>query len=109
MRRLVAVGAVFAVVAVVAATGLAAGCAGWRDRPGAAEARSFYYADNSGVSVKSLAASVEQPVSPRLGLSFRGMTEQIVLERKPLEVSGGGMQSTGHPPHEPDAVASSAG
>jgi hypothetical protein len=92
---------------------LGAGCApartGWRERPGVADARAYYYTDNSGVSVKTLATSVEQPVARTVGVSARAIVEQIVLRRTPLDPGDpGAMQSTGHPPHEPDAVTSAS-
>jgi hypothetical protein len=87
----------------------AAGCQHGARDPGAASLRSYYYTDNSGVSVKTLAASAAQPVSDRVEIGLRGMGEQIVLRRKPLDVGDpGAMQGTGHPPHEPDAVTSAS-
>jgi hypothetical protein len=87
----------------------AAACQSGPRDPGAATLRSYYYTDNSGVSVKTLAASASQPVSRRIEVGLRGMGEQIVLRRKQIDVGDpGGMQSTGHPPHEPDAVTSAS-
>jgi hypothetical protein len=59
--------------------------------------------------VETLALGVEQPVSARVTASARAITEQIVVERKPLDLGDpGAMQGTGHPPHDPDAVTSAS-
>src|SRR5688572_28870908 len=93
----------------LAILGAAAGCHQAARDPGTASLRSYYYTDNSGVSVKTLAASVAQPASRRVDIGARGIAEQIVLRRKPLDVGDpGAMQSTGHPPHEPDALTSAS-
>ena len=82
----------------------------WRRQPGSTELRAFYYFDNSGLSVATLAAQADQPISGHLTLSARTVADSVTLERKPLVVSSEGLagQPTGHPQHEPDVVTSAS-
>jgi Protein of unknown function (DUF3570) len=106
-------------VALAASSGLAiaaasAGCGGaprgWRDRPGELEARTAYYADNSGLDVITLAAAAEQPVSRSVTASARALVDRVSVTREPLDPGdpGAGHDPGGHPPHEPDATTSAS-
>lgn len=95
--------------------GLGIGCASapdaaWRQRPGSAELRAFYYFDNSGLSVATVGAVADQPVSKHLTLSARAFVDSITIERKPLVVGTADLagQPTGHPQHDPDVVTSAS-
>lgn len=98
---------------VAGAAALAVGCAhgeapGWRSRPGRVDARSWYYADNSGLRVSTTALSVAQPVSRALTAGAQGVIDRIEVEREPLEVEHqAGNQATGHH-HDPDMVTSAS-
>jgi hypothetical protein len=93
---------------------LAVGCAhGGAGAPASSaattgELRSAHYTDNSGISVTTLSASGERPAGGAV-LGVHAAVERITLERKPLDPGDpGAEQSTGHPPHEPDAVTSAS-
>jgi hypothetical protein len=84
--------------------GALSGCAGqpaFRDRPGIAEARGFAYVDSSGLSVITLAADVEQPVSERWTLDAHGVVDRIAVQHAQIDPSdpGAGNQPTGHNHH----------
>lgn len=95
--------------------GLGLGCAStpdaaWRQRPGSAELRAFYYFDNSGLSVATVGAVADQPVSRHLTVSARTFVDNITIERKPLVIGTADLagQPTGHPQHDPDVVTSAS-
>lgn len=100
----------------LAAAGLAlatsgAGCGGAAMRqPGELEARSAYYADNSGLDVVTVAAAAEHPVSDRVAASARALVNYVSVSREPLDPGdpGAGHDPGGHPPHAPDAVTSAS-
>ena len=89
-----------------------AGCAhdkapGWRERPGRVDARSYYYTDNSGLTVSTTGIGVEQPVSRHVTANLRGVADYIKVERTPLAVEHqAANQSTGH--HHADMVTSAS-
>ena len=71
------------------------------------DARSYYYADNSGLTVITTGVSVEQPVSRDVTANLRGVADFIKVVRKPLAVEyQAGNQSTGH--HDADVVTSAS-
>jgi hypothetical protein len=72
--------------------------AGFRSRPGTAELRTTHYSDNSGLSVLTLGAAIEQPVSDELTATLRGVADRIVVERTVVEVPPAltANQATGH-------------
>ena len=87
------------------------GCGGAAARqPGELEARSAYYADNSGLDVVTVAAAAEHPVSDRVVASARALVNHVAVSREPLDPGdpGAGHDPGGHPPHEPDAVTSAS-
>lgn len=95
--------------------GAGSGCASapdaaWRQRPGSAELRAFYYFDNSGLSVATVGAVADQPISKHLTVSARTFVDNITIERKPLVVGMADLagQPTGHPQHDPDVVTSAS-
>jgi len=86
------------------------GAAAPAPRPGALEARSAYYADNSGLDVVTVAAAADHPVSDRVSASARVLVDYVSVSREPLDPGdpGAGHDPGGHPPHEPDAVTSAS-
>jgi hypothetical protein len=83
---------------------------GLRARPGSAELRGYHYSDNSGLTVATLAANVEQPLSRNFTATLRGVADHIVVERTIVEVPPAllGNQSTGHLDTRPDVVTSAS-
>lgn len=80
---------------------------GWRERPGRVDARSYYYTDNSGLTVSTTGVGVEQPVSRHVTANLRGIADYIKVEREPLDVEHqAANQSTGH--HHADMVTSAS-
>jgi hypothetical protein len=75
-----------------------AGAGGYRSRPGSAELRTTHYSDNSGLSVLTLGAAIEQPVSDELTATLRGVADHIVVDRTVVEVPPAitANQATGH-------------
>lgn len=94
----------------LAASGAGCGAAARTPRPGELEARSAYYADNSGLDVVTVAAAADHPVSDRVSASARALVDYVSVSRQPLDPGdpGAGHDPGGHPPHEPDAVASAS-
>lgn len=72
--------------------------AGWRSRPGSAELRTTHYSDNSGLSVLTLGAALEQPVSDSLTVTLRSVADRVVVDRTVVEVPPAVVanQATGH-------------
>lgn len=92
---------------------LGCGCASegspLRGQPVAAEVRGYQYHDNDGLDVTTVAARVEQPLSPRASIDVRGLADHIVIEPKALNpghehVERG--QATGH--RDADVVTSAS-
>ncbi len=77
-------------------------------RPGLAEARNYYYADNSGLRVLTTAAVVEQKISQAVTALARLTVDRISVDRKVLDPGDPGAlaQLTGH--HDADAVTSAS-
>jgi hypothetical protein len=72
------------------------------------DARSYYYTDNSGLTVGTVALDVEQPVSRRVTAGARGVIDRISVERVPLDVAHqAAHQATGHH-HAADMVTSAS-
>lgn len=78
-------------------------CAGgprpsFRERPGEVEVRGYAYTDNSGLTVSTIAADIEQPVARRWTAHGRGVVDSIRVERKQLDPGdpNAGSQPTGH-------------
>jgi hypothetical protein len=96
------------VLAATAACGCAHGGSGVRSRPGNAEVRGFYYSDDDGLDVTTVAARVEQPVSPNVSFDARGLVDHIVLTPKPLNPGHAhdANQPTGH--RDADVVTSAS-
>jgi len=101
-------------MALAAAAGVAmgacGGASGWRHRPGELDARSAYYADNSGLDIVTVAAAADQPVTRSISASARALVDHVSVSREPLDPGdpGAGHDPGGHPPHEPDAVTSAS-
>lgn len=78
-------------------------------RLGAAEAQSFYYGDNQGLSVITAGATVEHPLTESLSVTSQALVDRIKVERPTITVTDSGGQPTGHR-HLPngDAVSISA-
>jgi hypothetical protein len=95
---------------VLAGIALVAGCAGARARPGQVDARTVYYADNSGLDVATAAVSGVQPLSGAMDATARVLVDRVSVSRKPLDPGdpGAGHDPGGHPPHAPDAVTSAS-
>lgn len=75
---------------------------------GVAEARSFLYSDNSGLTVATTAASVEHRLAPGVSYGVRVTGDWIHLERKQLDPSdtGSAQVLTGH--RDADVVTSAS-
>jgi hypothetical protein len=82
-------------------------CSAARGRPGTAEARGSYYADNVGLSVVTAGASVDQPVSRDADVFAHGVFDHLRIVPRPAtpSTSVGGNQSTGHAPHDGDIIS----
>lgn len=99
-----------ALVALLLAACAPPGSPGLRARPVAAELRGYHYSDNSGLTVATLAANVEQPLSQHFTATLRGIADHIVVDRTIVEVPPAlvGNQSTGHLDTRPDVVTSAS-
>jgi hypothetical protein len=98
----------YAVAVGMLLMGACAACGGAR-RAGASELRSFYYTDNSGLSVSTTGLTADQQVSRRVTLRMRAVADYVALERKPLDPGDplAMSQPSGHHPH-PDVVSSAS-
>jgi hypothetical protein len=107
-----AIGITWCAMLLLAGAGACVGPGGasFRMRPGTAELRGSHYSDNSGLTVASLAANVEQPVSQQLTATVRGVADHVVVARTIVEVPPAllGNQLTGHADTHPDVVTSAS-
>jgi hypothetical protein len=81
---------------------------GWRERPGTADARLYYYSDNHGLSVITAGAVVEQPVSRRVAVSAQGLVDRIVVQAPKHVHEDTAGQPTGHQHDDVDVVTSAS-
>ena len=102
------------IAAAIAAVGSLIGCAhqtgtvpGWRERPGSAEGRGYYYADDQGLSVVTTGVVAEQPVTRDVAITAQALLDHIVVERAVEVHQDTGGQPTGHV-HDVDAVTSAS-
>jgi hypothetical protein len=94
----------------------AVGCAGARDRDGVAGARGWYYGDNSGVDVATVAVEATEPVAAHTAVTARALLDRVRLRRTqidPSTIDPGGEHGehgghTGHGDHAPDVVTSAS-
>lgn len=104
-----------AAVAWLATAATVAGCATARSSepvlpPGQVEARGFQYRDESGLVVSTVAAEVDQRLTPELTVMVKGVADQVVNEppppvvRKPPDIG----QPTGHLLEGVDVVSSAS-
>jgi len=95
----------------VAALALAA-CAGGRERSGVASARGWYYADNSGLDVATVAVDADQAVSERVSVDGRVLLDRVTLRRQQIDPTDPGHQHDPgghqHDHQSPDAVTSAS-
>jgi hypothetical protein len=93
---------------------LALGCAhgegapGFRQRPGTADARFAYYADDEGLSVVTAGAAFEQPVSRHVSVLGQMLVDRILVQRSIEIAEDTGGQPTGHLHDDLDAVTSAS-
>src|SRR5262245_36693434 len=101
--------------AAAAAALLLGGCATARSGepvfpPGQVEARGFQYRDDSGLVVSTVAAEVDQKLTPDVAVMVKGVADQVVNEppppvvRKPPDIG----QPTGHLLEGVDVVSSAS-
>jgi hypothetical protein len=83
-------------------------CAGFRDRPTVLDARSYYYADNRGLSVSTTGAYLEQPMSARTALQAQFLVDHIKLEQSGHSHVDDAGQLTGHKHDGVDATTSAS-
>jgi hypothetical protein len=76
-------------------------------RKGSAEARTYYYADDQGLTVITAAARAEHEVAPNLAVSAQAVLDHINIERGVDVHADTGGQPTGHV-HDVDAVTSAS-
>lgn len=83
---------------------LSVGCAtsGWRERPGTAGARFDFYRDDQGLTVYTVGATAEQPVSREVSVIASSLVDHIVVTSPEHVHEDTGGQPTGH--HHPDTV-----
>jgi hypothetical protein len=96
----------------------AAGCAhrvgstasvpAWRERPGAAESRFYYYGNDRGLTVLSAGAIAEQPVSRNVALTGQFLVDHIIAETPGSVHEDTGNQPTGHMHTDVDIVTSAS-
>jgi hypothetical protein len=94
----------------------AVGCAGARDRDGVVGARGWYYGDNSGVDVATVAIEAAEPVAAHTTVEARALLDRVRLRRTqidPATIDPGGEHGehgghTGHGDHGPDVVTSAS-
>lgn len=96
----------------------AAGCAhrvgstasvpAWRERPGAAESRFYYYGNDRGLTVLTAGAIAEQPVSRNVALTGQLLVDHIVVETPGSVHEDTGNQPTGHMHTDVDIVTSAS-
>jgi len=80
----------------------------WRERPGTAEGRVYYYQDDQGLRVFTAALSAEQPVARKVSVSARAVVDRVVVERDVEIHEHTGNQATGHVHDDVDAVTSAS-
>jgi hypothetical protein len=96
-----------AFVVVIACANHAIPAAPQRKPQGSAEARTYYYADDQGLTVITAAARAEQEVTPNLAISAQAVLDHINIERGIDVHADTGGQPTGHV-HDVDAVTSAS-
>jgi hypothetical protein len=84
------------------------GAPGFRERPGRADARGYYYVDDQGLSVVTAGAAVEQPVARHVAVHAHALVDRISVEQPENVFADTGNQLTGHAHDGVDAVTSAS-
>jgi hypothetical protein len=61
----------------------------WRQDPGVAEARGYYYTDSNGLAVTTVGVQDDQPVAPAMHVSLRGVLDDVNVSAHQIGVMGG--------------------
>lgn len=77
-------------------------------RPGVADARVAYFADDQGLTVVSIATAIEQPVSRPISVIAKALVDHIEVHRDIEITRDTGNQPTGHMHDDADAVTSAS-